>query len=83
MSAISTLTKAIPAVSNISKRAVRTYFSTPATAFSHEEPKQSNHEDKAHHQVAPLTNSTIYAPQGVNDENSVIFTPVVNAVFDE
>ncbi|KAG2194172.1 hypothetical protein INT46_000574, partial [Mucor plumbeus] len=55
--------------------------------------------EKAHHQVAPLTDSTLYAPQGnvsVSSSNNAsattsnstsndttVFTPSVNAVFDD
>jgi hypothetical protein len=49
--------------------------------------------EKVHHQVAPLTDSTLYAPQGhvstsaasasTTAEETTIFTPSVNAVFDD
>lgn len=76
-----------PTVMSISKRSiVRTYFATPNRAFYSEEPK-------AHHQVAPLTESTVYAPQGHTNASAaettasasepVIFSPTVNHVFDD
>ena len=72
-----------PAFSATTKRSVvRTYFATPSTHFFNEEPK-------AHHQVAPLTESTIYAPQGQTSSTTetasenVIFSPTVNHVFDD
>ncbi|OAD07385.1 hypothetical protein MUCCIDRAFT_104312 [Mucor lusitanicus CBS 277.49] len=54
--------------------------------------------EKAHHQVAPLTDSTLYAPQGhvsasasssnaaatsASANDTTVFTPSVNAVFDD
>ncbi|KAL9551186.1 hypothetical protein MBANPS3_004388 [Mucor bainieri] len=67
----------------ISKSMVRTFASSPA-----------------HHQVAPLTDSTLYAPQGhvsassssvssnatatsASANETTVFTPSVNAVFDD
>ncbi|RCH95841.1 hypothetical protein CU098_006801 [Rhizopus stolonifer] len=52
-----------PSITTISKRSlVRTYFASRVSAFSHQE---ANYQlEKAHHQVAPLTDSTLYTPQG-------------------
>ncbi|KAI8982075.1 hypothetical protein BDF20DRAFT_834731 [Mycotypha africana] len=89
----------------------RSIASTVARSFTNEEPRFQF--EKAHHQVAPLTDPTLYAPQGhfdasastkatfthpstttantasvttdtanANDTNT-IFTPSVNAVFDD
>lgn len=73
----------------ISKSLVRTFASSPVRMQF----------EKAHHQVAPLTDSTLYAPQGhvsVSSSNNAsattsnstsndttVFTPSVNAVFDD
>ncbi|OBZ86471.1 hypothetical protein A0J61_05474 [Choanephora cucurbitarum] len=85
----------------ISKRSlVRTYFASRVSAFNHQEPNYQL--EKAHHQAAPLTDSTLYAPQGhtstpapnasassaaaskANESTTAtVFTPSVNAVFDD
>lgn len=74
-----------PTISAVSKRStVRTFFATPVKSFY-------NEEAKAHHQVAPLTEATVYAPQGhtsttaaeTTTPETVIFSPTVNHVFDD
>ncbi|KAI8383995.1 hypothetical protein BD560DRAFT_384533, partial [Blakeslea trispora] len=86
----------------VSKRSLaRTYFASRVSAFNHQEPNYQL--EKAHHQAAPLTDSTLYAPQGhtstpvpnasassptttqtANESTSAtVFTPSVNAVFDD
>lgn len=77
-----------PTLSAVSKRSmVRTFSSSRVSCFSKEEPKFQL--EKTHHQVAPLTDSTLYAPQGhaastsAAAEEATIFTPSVNAVFDD
>lgn len=68
-----------PAFSAISKRSAIRSFSNTAV----------KEEQKAHHQVAPLTDSTIYAPQGHTTtttsatDTTVVFSPTVNHVFDD
>ncbi|EPB92880.1 hypothetical protein HMPREF1544_00319 [Mucor circinelloides 1006PhL] len=75
----------------ISKSMVRTFASSPVRMQF----------EKAHHQVAPLTDSTLYAPQGhvsvssssvssnatttttTGANDTTVFTPSVNAVFDD
>ncbi|KAK4514070.1 homoserine O- acetyltransferase [Mucor velutinosus] len=72
----------------ISKSMVRTFASSPVRMQF----------EKAHHQVAPLTDSTLYAPQGhvsasssasnatatsASANDTTVFTPSVNAVFDD
>ncbi|KAI8882693.1 hypothetical protein K501DRAFT_97354 [Backusella circina FSU 941] len=71
-----------PTLVSVSKRtAVRTYFATsPTASFSTEDVK---HEDKVHHQMAPLTDSTVYSPQGTSETSTTVFSPIVNTVFDE
>lgn len=74
-----------PVMSAISKRSIAAFSTTPVRSF-----------EKAHHQVAPLTDSTIYAPQGHTAaassttstsapaaDTTVIFSPTVNHVFDD
>jgi hypothetical protein len=81
MNSFSQLTR--PALSAVSKRSmVRTFASSRA----HKEVQL----EKSHHQVAPLTDSTLYAPQGqvstsasTSAEETTVFTPSVNAVFDD
>lgn len=72
-----------PTISAVSKRTTaRTFFATPVKSFY-------NEEAKAHHQVAPLTEATVYAPQGhtattvETAPETVIFSPTVNHVFDD
>lgn len=77
-----------PALSAVSKRSmIRT---VSVRAFTTEEPKYQL--EQGHHQVAPLTDPTVYAPQGYTSTEASasttttsepIFTPSVNAVFDE
>lgn len=68
-----------PAVSAIYKRSAIRSFSITTV----------KEEQKTHHQVAPLTDSTVYAPQGHTTtttgttETTVIFSPTVNHVFDD
>jgi hypothetical protein len=71
-----------PAMSAISKRSMTAAFSTTSVRSF----------EKAHHQVAPLTDSTVYAPQGHTTATSsttpaadatVVFSPTVNHVFDD
>ncbi|GAN02130.1 hypothetical protein MAM1_0017d01570 [Mucor ambiguus] len=70
----------------ICKPMVRTFASSPVRMQF----------EKAHHQVAPLTDSTLYAPQGhvsassssatatsTSANDATVFTPSVNAVFDD
>lgn len=78
-----------PALSAVSKSSI--FRTVSVRAFNTEEPKYQL--EQVHHQVAPLTDSTLYAPHGnVSMETSAvspttttepIFTPSVNAVFDE
>lgn len=79
-----------PAMVSVSKRSLAMAYS-PIRAFSTEEPK---YLEQVHHQVAPLTDSTLYAPQGYSTADAAasansstatetIFTPSVNAVFDD
>jgi hypothetical protein len=84
MSILATISQVTrPTLVAASKRTVRTYLATPTTSFSTiEEPTQMP-EDKVHHQMAPLTDSTIYSPQGTTESNPTFFSPIVNAVFDE
>ncbi|KAI8072072.1 hypothetical protein BDF21DRAFT_424827 [Thamnidium elegans] len=62
------------------KPAIRSFSTVSAKSFYSEEPK-------AHHQVAPLTDSTVYTPQGeaqaTTTTESIIFSPTVNHVFDD
>lgn len=73
-----------PTLVSVSKRtAVRTYFATaPNASISSEESKHTQ-EDKVHHQMAPLTDSTVYSPQGTSETSTTVFSPIVNTVFDE
>lgn len=75
-----------PAMVSVSKRSL---VLAPLRAFSTEKPKFM---EQAHHQVAPLTDATLYAPQGHSSAEAsishsatteTIFTPSVNAVFDD
>ncbi|GAA5806100.1 hypothetical protein HPULCUR_011628 [Helicostylum pulchrum] len=60
--------------------AIRSFSTISAKSFYGEEPK-------AHHQVAPLTDSTVYTPHGeaqaTTTSESTIFSPTVNHVFDD
>lgn len=73
-----------PTLVSVSKRtAVRTYFATAPNASISSEESKHTHEDKVHHQMAPLTDSTVYSPQGTSEASTTIFSPIVNTVFDE
>ncbi|KAG2197275.1 hypothetical protein INT47_010981 [Mucor saturninus] len=63
-----------PAISAVSKRS----FSVTTI----------KREQEVHHQVAPLTDATVYIPQGPTTTTSttdttVVFSPTVNHVFDD
>ncbi|KAI8882694.1 hypothetical protein K501DRAFT_285729 [Backusella circina FSU 941] len=80
LAAVSQVTR--PNLIAVSKRTVRAYLATTTTTTTIEEPTQMP-EDKVHHQVAPLTDATLYSPQGTTEVNPTFFSPIVNAVFDE
>lgn len=65
---------------SIKRPAIRSFSTIPAKSFFYE-------EAKAHHQVAPLTDSTVYSPQGETHVSSstteTTFTPSVNYTFDD
>ncbi|KAL0083727.1 hypothetical protein J3Q64DRAFT_1849963 [Phycomyces blakesleeanus] len=62
-------------------------FTTSSPVASSEEHSETKIEDQCHHQVAPLTNTTVYAPHGVNEAAlervMAAFIPSVNYVFDD
>ncbi|ORZ15231.1 hypothetical protein BCR42DRAFT_416679, partial [Absidia repens] len=75
-----TFSKAAANVTSIQRRAC---FSTLLQDDSHASYQLKNQED--HHQVAPLTNSTIYAANEdvlTLDDLTSTFSPTINAVFD-